>query len=207
MLGYLVDSSGVITDLLGEFRGVADRYGGDFEPDNLIGQPLFSFVQGAELRYMLGELLKRPDRGKKVRLHRCDAPERLRLWQLSVDSTGRAARLWFEQLAQRDRPFQPRLDPFPNPALYCSWCNAVQDRGGSFNWLNVTDSYRLASLIRREPESVEHVLCPACLHSLQSPDKPGAFGHLTRAFTGRAERSLRPPGGELSRLAKSTGPP
>ncbi|MBS2040881.1 hypothetical protein JST97_38190 [bacterium] len=199
MLGYLVDSSGVITEFLGDFRGVAARNGGDTDPEQWLGQPLFSFVQGYELKQVISNLLKRPDRQKKVRLHRCDAPERLRLWQLSVESTGKATRVLFEQVAQRDRPFQPKLEPFPNPVAYCSWCNAVMEPSGAFNWLNVTDSYRLASMIRREPESVEHLLCPACFSSLQNPERAGAFSHLTRAFTGRAERNLRPPSNDRVR--------
>lgn len=48
MLGYLVDSAGVITDFLGEFLATSARYGPDLEPDQLLGQPLFSFFQGAE---------------------------------------------------------------------------------------------------------------------------------------------------------------
>ena len=191
MLGYLVDSSGRVVELLGDFLGFAARNGGKFERQEVVGQPLLSFVHGIELKKILPELLADPDRRKKVRLHRNDAPERLRLWQLSVESTGSATRVWFEQLAQKDRVFCPQ-HTFTSPVCWCSWCNAVQDQQGSFVWLNVIDSFRLAGLVQHYPDSVRHVLCSQCLNSLQQPDKPGAFAHLTRAFTGRAERSLRP---------------
>lgn len=190
MLGYLIDSSGAITEFLGDFRGVAARSGGDVEPNQWLGQPWFTFVQGVQLRLALCELLKEPERRKKVRPHRCDTPDRFRLWQVSVESTGPATRLWFEQIAQRDRGFQPKLDPFPEQIKYCSWCNGFRDSSGAISWLNVLDSYRLASLMRRDPERVEHVLCPACLTSLKSPDRPEAFGHLTRVFAGRNETAL-----------------
>ena len=192
MLGYLVDSSGCVVELLGDFLGFAARNGGVFERRDIIGQPLLSFVQGNELKRVLPDLLADPDRKKKVRLHRNDAPERLRLWQLSVESTGSATRVWFEQLAQKDRPFSAQ-HIFSSPVCWCSWCNAVQDQQGSYVWLNVIDSFRLAGLVCHYPESIRHVLCSSCLSSLQQPDRPGAFGHLLRAFSGRAERPLRPP--------------
>ena len=200
MLGYLVDSTGVITGFLGEFLATATRYGPDLEPDQLLGQPLFSFVQGAELKQLMSGLLKSPEREKKVLPHRCDTPDRLRLWQLSVDWTGRATRFWFEQVAQRDRPFQSNLEPFPDPIVYCSWCNAIHNPSGSYNWLNVTNSYKLASLIRRQPEKVEHALCPDCSCSLWAPKKTGAFSHLIRAFSGRGDRPLKPPGADYGNL-------
>jgi hypothetical protein len=181
---YLLDEHDRIVEVGGDFdRFASENDGPHCQASQVVGQSLWSFIQGAEVRHLLRLLLQQAEVGSVRVPLRCDSPHELRLLEMEIVA----------QPPHRLVRFQPVLtqpnDPYnaPEPArlvTLCSWCNNVEVANGITHWLPVDQAAQALGLLVRQPQGITHGLCPACSAALAQPQDPKGFQHLQRGFRG-----------------------
>ncbi|WP_223635794.1 hypothetical protein [Rhodobacter sp. TJ_12] len=185
---YVVDAQFRILWIGGEWDDFALANGGAAARANtVLSSDLLAHVSGASTRTALAEMIGAVrETQRPARLdYRCDSPQMLRRFQLSIQPMKDGRVLMVHDLRDArafDAPLPPwRADPAAK-AQKCSFCGAVHRLGGTKGkgqWDFAED------LGARHPQCVTYVICPGCaaqiaevidrLHQERAPD-PAATG-------------------------------
>ncbi|MBN9420684.1 MAG: hypothetical protein J0I12_34885 [Candidatus Eremiobacteraeota bacterium] len=163
---YRLDSQDRISAVSENFDQFSRDNGG---PEQLsrevLGRPLWDFVEGEDLRVFLKSILERAQQGTVRIPMRCDSPGQLRLLEMQVTPD---RQIHFLELKLRDRPEAPAEDRL---VTMCSWCNTMETEVG---WLPLD----LMAHFSVPSEKITHGICPQCEVAFEN----GEFDHLESGF-------------------------
>jgi hypothetical protein len=146
--------------------------------DGSVGEPLWAFISGPEVRLLYEALLARVRKANTAVdfTYRCDSPDRRRLFELVAVplSDGHVA---FASLMIRDEP-RPRVALLQadvrrgtDLVRMCSWCKKILTEDG---WVEIEDAVAKLGLLEREnPPSITHGVCDACHADLMEKVEEG----------------------------------
>lgn len=139
----------------------------DLSAKNVVGRPIWDFIEGDEVRHLYRLLVDRVRaEGRPVQLpFRCDSPELRRYMELDIaPELGKS--LWFSARLLRAEPRQKVaiLDPSaPRSETFlkiCSWCKRIVVRN---DWLEIEDGIVRLGLFEEGPlPRLTHGMCPDC---------------------------------------------
>jgi hypothetical protein len=177
---YRVDSADVLVWVDALWLAFAQENGAaELTEDSILGQSLWGYVAGDEIRTLYREIHTRVRlSGKPVVIpFRCDSPTLQRHMRLTI-TPGDAGQLSYESLLLQAKPQrrlrvldskQPRSNSF---LTMCSCCKRVLLE--PVGWLGVEDiCARLGLFETQKPPRLRHIICPECAHAVNSASNNG----------------------------------
>ena len=176
---YRIDRADTIVAVSSNWRSFAadNLWHGVRQADDVIGRPLWDFIQGSDTRLLYQELFRRIRAGRPCQplSFRCDAPSERRWLELVLDRlpedgigftsqtvrTERRSSLWLlEEGRRRSKNF----------VTICSLCKRI--RVSLEEWADLEEGLlRLRLFESDEMPFVNHGVCPACHRiALQGPE-------------------------------------
>ncbi|MBS2037047.1 hypothetical protein JST97_18815 [bacterium] len=198
-LSYHLNESDVIVAVDDDYLRYAEANGGLQEPEAVIGQPIWGFIEGTVLPACLRAFFRRCWSQPGYLPYRCDSPDELRLWKVDAQSVQGLLQVSFEEIERRERPPLPvhGKNALQHPVHFCSWCNGVVEAGAT-RWLYREEAEALACRLLVNPTSVQHTLCKPCFAGMLGMDPKLGFEHLLKLQAGleyRPESEIQLHGG------------
>lgn len=166
---YEIDGRGVLTSVSESWTLFAVENGAHhLVADEVLGQPLLSFISDLETRYLYQTIFDRlRATGIPVLLaFRCDSPDLRRFLELTISLRAEATIHLRSHTVQLEcRQAAPLLDPkalrSPDYLTMCSWCKRVLL--SEMRWVEVEDAVTQLELFSRQVlPRLSHGMCPAC---------------------------------------------
>ncbi|MCW5547770.1 MAG: hypothetical protein KIT44_02305 [Opitutaceae bacterium] len=134
----------------------------------VLGQSLWDQICDATTRELYRQMVKRAREGHTVRFHyRCDAPDRRRLFRMTITPVGAGVVEFVSQLRREEvRPkvmLLDRLEQNRSEELVriCSWCEKAALPDG--RWVPVEEGVEAMKLMQRERlPGLTHGICEHC---------------------------------------------
>lgn len=163
---YRIDGDDRITGMNAAWGRFATENGAPELNENIIGQPLFRFIAGAEIANLHSALLKkvRAGRGSVEVPFRCDAPDRRRCMRMRIALLPKEEVEYRCYLLREDA--RPPLTMLQRPGMIrmCSWCKRAEVDG---RWQELEDAIaRLGLFERTDLPGITHTLCAECYRDL-----------------------------------------
>ncbi|HVF57694.1 MAG TPA: hypothetical protein VM934_16185 [Pyrinomonadaceae bacterium] len=141
--------------------------GPDLVPDRVLRRPLWNFITDVTTQALYRDILDKVRAGHTLRFtFRCDAPERERLYEMTVSpQAGEVVQFETQLLWSQERPTQnliARDAPRSLDLLHiCGWCLRV-DTGGP-TWQGIEEAVNSLRLFERsEFPKLLHEMCDDC---------------------------------------------
>lgn len=173
VLHYRIDDADRITSVGGAWCGFAqENEGGRVKPENVIGRPLWDFICDATTIELYRQMVKRARAGQVVKFHyRCDAPERRRLFRMTIAPVPPAEIEFVSALRREevrpkvmllDAELRNRSEEF---VRICSWCEKAALPDG--RWAPLEVVVEVQGLLQKERmPSLTHGICEHCKQRL-----------------------------------------
>jgi hypothetical protein len=167
-VSYRIDRTDSILETGGAWDDFARANGG---VPGVIGQPLWHFVAGADVRAVWSLLLSRVrTKGEPISFfYRCDAPGVARVLQMElVPSRDGSVTFRSTQLRTAEaRTFSGRSDTGSNRGLVsvCGWCARVHVGD---TWAPPEQAAQLLGLLDDEQPRLSHGVCDTCARELRA---------------------------------------
>ena len=187
-LAFTTTRDGVIQDIgATNWNAFANANGApELEASNVIGQSLFDFIKGGQVRDQFRQILDKISQDPNwswVLPYRCDSPERMRIMCQSLRPTfsgNVCTGFVFQSVEQysQQRPPIPLfnfkvLDQIAKEdgslpvVLMCSWCQRVKvDEITGDKWITAEDYYAAGG---RSNVRLTHGICEPCLETTADP--------------------------------------
>jgi hypothetical protein len=165
----------------------------DLEPSQVLGQPLWRFISGAEVQHLYELLLSRVrhTQGTLVLPFRCDAPALRRFMELAMTAQPDGAVeliTWLVRTEPRDAVslLTPGGEPGQPLLAICSWCKRI--RLAETAWVEVEEAVVRLGLFQMDVlPQLTHGVCPDC------------YAAVMRALSARPEEASHGTLGERER--------
>ena len=183
---YYIDSNDLITEVSPNWATFADANSWDhtYNPEDIIGHPLWDFIEGIETQHLYMEIFKRVRSGATCQPipFRCDSPGEHRYLELQPEllSDGRIkikTRILKVQTRKKVDLLERRVPRSSDLIRICSVCKkiATEEKG----WLEIEDGLALLKPFEaREMPGLTHGLCPLCTQEMRKamniPQQPNA---------------------------------
>ncbi|MCC7263531.1 MAG: hypothetical protein IT369_13520 [Candidatus Latescibacteria bacterium] len=177
---YRIDARDHLTAVNKSWAAFAAANNGvGLDPAEVIGQPLWRYLVGEELRHLFELLLKRVRRTQQwvVLPFRCDGPGERRFMQLEVHAYPDQSVDFVSRLLHAEpRPPVAVLGPggarTQERLRICSWCNRVNLSQGK--WVEVEEALSHLGLFSdRDLPQLAYDLCPTCEVEFRAGLPPG----------------------------------
>ncbi len=180
---YLIDKENVIAEVSENWLAFArnNAWASECRPDNVIGQPLWRFIQGKATRHLYEQIFRQIRGGKRVGPipFRCDSPEEKRYMSLLPLSSPDGGIRIVSHVVRTEPCDSVKLFDQNTPRSthfirICSVCKKIATPDAE--WVEVEEGLiRLRLFEADELPELTHGLCPACyqhvLAELESSDK------------------------------------
>ena len=167
---YRIDRRNRITSVAGDWHAFAEEnaWDGGYGPDQVMGHPLWDFIQGSETRHLYETIFIRVRAGNCVGPipFRCDSPgERRFLTLLLSPLPGGRIELLSTVIRRESRPpvkvFDRGTERSDEFVRVCSMCKKIATSGNE--WVEIEEGIRRLRLFERdEMPGLTHGLCPDC---------------------------------------------
>ena len=170
MITYTVDANDILVDIGGDWDEFArENEGLGLTRDNVLGTPLFTFIQGAEVVTIYKALFAKARREQRPLsfTFRCDAPSCRRTMKIEIAPlTDQAIAVQTDLIESHGRDAVRLLDTGAVRTheflTMCCVCGDVKSANGQ--WVAIEEeSARLRLLERTAVPQLSHAYCPKCL--------------------------------------------
>lgn len=166
---YQIDAHDLLISVSSSWASFAAANGGNnLDPSIVIGQPLWRYIVGKELRHLFELLLQRARRAQHriILPFRCDSPGERRFMQLEVHaypdrSVGFVSRLLHAHPRAPIAVLGPGGERTQEWLRICSWCNRAQLPRDE--WVEIEEAVsRLGLFNQSQLPQLTHGICPTC---------------------------------------------
>ncbi len=180
VVGWTVDRGDRIVGVDDDFLAFARQNAApELTREFLVGRPLWSFVEGEEIRalYRLLFARVREEGSAFVVPFRCDAPDRFRFMELHLEPAEDAVvQCEGRLLREQRRPALPLLDRMlPRASTHFPMCSVCLRLFVGGSWLEVDEAVRRLDLLAAlPPPALDPALCDECRHAARREPDGGA---------------------------------